>query len=362
MTVVVLPSACHFHSHHSASHKDRQVPRPHTVSLSRTVSSSTSRAGCRNSVHQTTFLLLRSYRSFSSDLQCLHRSLRFWRLFTSRYKVHGEAAPQLIGCCTVFWTRTVGKYHWSLVKIVRICIKEGTAVHNCLAIPEGQLSDGNQVAPSMLAHLFCTTRSGIRGRVQLPIEHPHVSDARTMNHTHNILHPAAIFMCFKFSFFFFLSTLTVRLSLPLVGTFLQKGRFASLHDFVTTMRRTTPHCTSVHTYGTLCALLFRLCCRGKHIYKLRSLSWRETSHTHPVNIYLGTSAMSDVSATEMVSVHTSDKSTASYDESAGSRKPDDNSVILGAGGPEHVLLSIEVNESSRRTFGQLSHDRQTVPG
>ena len=52
---------------------------------------------------------------------------------------------------------------------------------------------------------------------------------------------------------------------------------------------------------------------------------------------LGNSAMSDVSTTDMVS----------FQETVSSGRPDANSLIFGAGGHEHALLRIEVNEWSR---------------
>ena len=52
--------------------------------------------------------------------------------------------------------------------------------------------------------------------------------------------------------------------------------------------------------------------------------------------------MSDVSTTGVVSFHTDNRSIFSY----GSGRPDANSLLFGAGGHEHILLSIEVNELS----------------
>ena len=58
----------------------------------------------------------------------------------------------------------------------------------------------------------------------------------------------------------------------------------------------------------------------------------------------GNSAMSDVSAADVVSFHTGDRPILSYGEMVGSERPDANSLVFGSGG-HHVLLNMEVNES-----------------
>ena len=60
----------------------------------------------------------------------------------------------------------------------------------------------------------------------------------------------------------------------------------------------------------------------------------------------GNYSESDVSTTDVVSYRKGERSIISCREDAGSERPDANSLRCGAGGHDHVLLSIEVNELS----------------
>ena len=72
--------------------------------------------------------------------------------------------------------------------------------------------------------------------------------------------------------------------------------------------------------------------------------------------------MSDVSTTDVVSFQTSDRSILSNDENAGWERPDANTSIFGAGGHEHVLLKVEVNELSRTNRRTRRMARNDISG
>ena len=57
--------------------------------------------------------------------------------------------------------------------------------------------------------------------------------------------------------------------------------------------------------------------------------------------------MSDVLTTDVVSFQTGQRSILSKVRNAGLVRPDANTSLFAAGGLEHVLLHIEVNEQSR---------------